>query len=287
MSKHAHGANSEMLLLLAWLSMLDLQKQLRQDQREQPWKYPDRESWNQPRQPVFPEELVHGQIALALGCFKRDPIYGPLFEALVAHRLTYIDFPRVAWALELAGLANPICALFFSDSSEYSEHQQKSEYSDETDAFWRVASSHPPLHDRLHRLSQTWNAGVCRGARELQSFFGWYLELAARPLQVPFFLVELLRISLRNVDWHVIAANTLGEQPSTGKEGCCSMRKQERQAGAAAEYLGEVFRVTGDEALDVGQQLPEPERTQALFLADLCRETTKALRLFLINGEAH
>ncbi|GHP00622.1 hypothetical protein KSF_106690 [Reticulibacter mediterranei] len=282
-ARYSHGANAEMLLLLAWLSTLKVQEQARQDREACPWKYPYQPPWSQDRLPVFPEHLVHGQVALARENLKRDPIYGPLFEALVRYRLTSIDFSLVAGALELEGLTDPTWALFFSDSSSPSKRRQDTTFVDEADAFWQVASSHMPLADRLTRLSQTWHGDICRGAGELSIFFSWYLDLAARFLPLPFFLVELVRISLHRMDWHVIAAHVLEIPLPVGCQ--CANRTQEVPVGARAEYLGELFKATGDETLSLGQQLPEPERTQALFLADLCRETTKAMRLVLLDGE--
>lgn len=278
MTKHASAVNTESLLLLTWLSTLDLQAQIREDQEA----HPGNSSYRQ--LPAFPQERVRAQIDLALTCFQRDPIYGPLLAALVRDRLTYVDFLPVVWAIEVEEQTEPASALFFSNKPSCSERQQASECIDEADVFSRVLSQHRPLADRLHRLSKAWNGDVCRGALELQSFFGWYLDLAARALRMPFFLTELLRRSFHRVDWHVVAAS-VASRPS--HEECrCANRRQEDLLGAIAEYLGEVFKVTGDETVSLGQQLPEPERTQALLLADLCRETTKAMRLYVMNGEA-
>jgi hypothetical protein len=231
--------------------------------------------------------MIQEQVTQALHCFERDPIYGPALLALARDRLTYVDFSLVSWAIELQGLADPSAGLLFSDNPYYAERHQKSEAVDETDAFWRVACSHVPLADRLHRLSTTWQGNVCQGACELSMFFLWYLELIGRPLQMPFFLVEYVRKSLHQIDWHGIAASLL-EVPRSARGNChCTASAQETATGAIAEYLGELFKITGDEIMPLGQRLPEPERTQALLLGDLCRETTKAMRLFLREGEQH
>jgi hypothetical protein len=280
MSTFTSGANADMFLLLAWLSTLDLQEQARQDRLARPWKYETLH--RQERQPQFPEELVQTQIAQALKCFASDPIYGPLFEELARYRLTYIEFTCLPSAIELQELADPSWAFFFSDKPYYEERRQKTEVTDETDAFWRVACSHIPLADRLNRLSKTWQSDVCHGASELRTFFTWYLDLIQRPLQLPFFLVEYMRRSLFKIDWHKIAAKVL-DVPACQDCHC----GPNVDAGAVAEYLGELFKVTGDEILPLGQRLPEPERTQVLLLSDLCRETTKAMRLFLREGEQH
>ena len=96
-----------------------------------------------------------------------------------------------------------------------------------------------------------------------------------------------MRRGLHKIDWHVIAANLL-DVPHAARGTChCAARDQQTATGMVAEYLGELFKVTGDEIMPLGQRLPEPERTQALLLGDLCRETTKAMRLFLREGEQH
>lgn len=284
MAKHPYGANSETLLVLAWLSTLDLPALAHKDRAARPWKYPSyRPSWDKDQQPAFPEELVHEQIDGALECFKADPIYGPLFEALVRYRLTYLDDQRVAWAIELRELADPSSGLYFSDNPFYAKHHQPPQVADETTALLQLADSHIPLTDRLQRLSTTCNGDVCCGACELQAFFNWYLALSQRPLRMSFFLAELVRISLARIDWHRIAAHLL-QVPAPAHEAChCAALAQEVHVGATAEYLGELLKATGDEIMVLGQQLPDPERTQSLLLADLCRETTRAMRLFLMR----
>jgi hypothetical protein len=280
MSKHPYGANPEMLLLLAWLSTLDLSELSRKDRKELPWKYPSyRPSLDQSQQPSFPERIIQEQVELALHCFRCDPIFGPVLEALARDRLTYVEFFLVAWAIELQGLADPSAGLFFSDNPYSTERQQKTDVVDETDAFWRVACSHVPLMDHLKRLSTTWHGDVCFGAGTLHAFFIGYLELIRRPLQLPFFLREYVHRSLVKIDWHAIASNLLEVPRSAG--GCqCAVRAQETATGERAEYLCELFKATGDEIMSLSQCLPEPERMQALLIGDLCHETTKAMCLF-------
>jgi hypothetical protein len=122
------------------------------------------------------------------------------------------------------------------------------------------------------------SAGSCSSA----STSRWQHGLS----RCPFFLVELLRISLARVDWHRVAANVL-EIPHVEHSVChCATMGGEGGAFfATAEYLGEVFMATGNRTMELSEQLPEPERTQALPVADLCRQTTQAMRLFLSDGE--
>jgi hypothetical protein len=112
MSQHVYGANTEMLLLLAWLSTLDLQEQLRKDQRERSWKYQEYQPWEREWNPPFPQELLQERINTALDCFQKDPIYGPALETLVRFRLTSINYSLVAWSISLEKLADASSGLF-------------------------------------------------------------------------------------------------------------------------------------------------------------------------------
>src|SRR5712692_10531814 len=82
-------------------------------------------------------------------------------------------------------------------------------------------------------------------------------------------------MSLARIDWHEIAAQVLQVPP--GPVCQREARKQQEPLGAKAEYLGELFRFVGNEIGEPCRNLPEPQRTQALFLVDLCRETTRAM----------
>ena len=272
MSKHPSWScpvNTEVLLILAWFSALDVRALLLRKKREQSWK-PFRQ---------LLDEALQASLDEALLCLQDDPIYGPAWLCLARYRISKVDLQRVSWAIALEELADPSNGVFFSDDpyqSPASVGQQNGEPADETEAFGQAVAAHVPLAERLHRLSQTWQGDVCRGACELQTFFNWYLEIVQRPLRVPFFLHELLRASLARIDWHVIAAQVL-QEPS--RPPCqCEARRRDEPLGARVEFLGELFRLVGDEIVLHSQELPEPQLTQALFLMDLCRETTKAMR---------
>jgi hypothetical protein len=138
--------------------------------------------------------------------------------------------------------------------------------------------AHSPLIEQLQRLSKGWNVDVCRGASELRAFFCWYLDLVRWRIQMPFFVHEYLRISLQKIDWHAVALKVLGTSLPDVAACTCEARTQEIFADARIEYLGELFKQVGNEAAQLGRDLPEPERMQALLLSDLCRETTSAMR---------
>ena len=126
MSKNPYGANPEMLLLLAWLSTLDLPELARKDRRDRLWKYPSHRACFDPsQQPGFPECMIQEQVTQALHCFEPDPIYGPVFEAIARDRLTYIDFSLLSWAIELQDLADVHAALYVSNNPYYAERQQR------------------------------------------------------------------------------------------------------------------------------------------------------------------
>jgi hypothetical protein len=283
MSKKPYGANPDMLLLFAWLSTLGLAELVRKDREVHPWERPP--SWDRSWNPSFPEEILRKQVETALCCFQHDPIYGSVLEALARYRLTFIDFTLLSWAIELQDLTDPAAAFYISDDPYYSEQQQKTTVIDETDAFWKAVTSHVPLADRLNRVSKTWCGDVCRGACGLRSFFDGYLDLIQRPLRIPFFLVELTRRSLLKIDWHAIAANVLAISHPAQEE--CHCAGIEIPVGTVVEYLGELLKTAGDEIIQLGQNIPEPERTQVLLLADLCRETTRAMRVFSSEQKQH
>jgi hypothetical protein len=265
--------DSNALLLLAWFSTRDVRALIERKKREQQWKHP----------PQLLEETLRASIDEALACFQDDPIYGPAFLHLARYRLAGVDLQSVAWAIDLEGLVDPSNGVFFSDDPYSSvDGRQKEGPADETEAFWQVVTAHVPLAERLQRLSQAWHGDVCRGTCELQAFFNWYLDIVQRPLRVPFFLHELLRASVARIDWHLIAAQIL--QVPSCRVCQCEARRREEPRGARAEFLGELFRLVGDEIVQHSQNLPEPQRTLALFLLDLCRETTKSMRSLTPTG---
>ncbi len=260
---------TDTLLILAWFSTLDLRALLQRKQHEQPWKNPSH----------LLEEVLHTCLDDALVCLRGDPIYGPVLLCLVRSCISRVDLQDSTWAISLEEQASPSHAVFFSDDPNLpapAADQQKNGSANETEAFRQAMTEHIPLVERLCRLSQAWKGDVCRGACELRTFCFLYLDLIQRPLRVPFFLHELLRMSLSRVNWHCIAAQILQVPDSTSCQ--CMARMQEEPLGAAkAEYLGELFRLVGDEIVQHSQGLPESQRTQVLFLMDMCRETTRAM----------
>lgn len=261
---------------MAWFSALDVQALLLRKKCEQSWK-PFRQ---------LLDEALQASLDDALICLEGDPIYGPAWLCLARHRISRVDLQRVSWAIALKELVDPSNGVFFSDDPYRSasvDDRQKEEPADETEAFWQAVTAHIPLAQRLQRFSHTWQGDVCRGACELQSFFNGYLDIVQRPLRVPFFLHEMLRASLACIDWHVVAARVL--RVAASPTCMCEARRQEGHCGAWAEYLGELCRLVANEIVQHSSSLSEPQRTQALFLADLCRETAGEIGGFAPVGE--
>ena len=266
---HSYPVGRETLLLLAWFSSFDLRALLKQKQKEQSWKPISR----------LLDEVLRGCIEDALVCLQQDPIYGPVLLRLARHCIANVELQFVTWSIALEELADPSSALFYSDDPyrpAAAQEQSIDAAVNETEVFAQAAREQIPLAGRLRRLSQTWQGDVCRGACELHIFFSWYLQLVQRPLRAPFFLHEILQESLVRINWHVVASQAL--QVPSPLECRCEMFELEGLQGAHVEFLGELFRLVGDEIVDHSGQLPEPQRTQVLLLMDLCRETTRAMR---------
>ncbi len=215
------------------------------------------------------ENMVRTCLSDALVCLQADPIYGSVLLSLVQRCIARVDVQEIAWALSLEGLVDASHALFFhADPPAEVENQPQNGPSDETEIFRQAVTQHIPLAERLRHLSQSEDGDVCRVACVVRTFILLYLDLIQRPLRIPFFLHELLRISIACINWHHVAAQIyhLPETTSCSCEACVL----EEPLGAKAEYLGELFRLVGDEIIQHSQDLPEPQCTQALFLMDLC-----------------
>ncbi|MBA2681074.1 MAG: hypothetical protein H0U76_22090 [Ktedonobacteraceae bacterium] len=273
MTIYTYRTRPETLLVLAWCSTLDLRALLEKDQQEHSWKYPHlqyRQDWR----PAFPADLLHKPLAEAFSCFRNDP-YGPALRSLVDYRLLFVDIEHVAHTLSLKDLADPSHGLFYSDDpfDHYTiEKQLEKGPANETDAFWQAISQSVELQNRLHRLSETWQNRVCQGARALQTFFLSYLCLA-RPYQnAPFFVRELLLMSLERVNWHAIAANLLLVEPPP----CTCARLKKDDSAVQVVLFKELLRTFGDELRQVSERLPDPSRGTALRLSDSCERASIA-----------
>jgi hypothetical protein len=257
-----YGVNRETLLVLAWCTTLDLRALLQQDQQARPYKYP--QSCEQHWYPTYPEDILRAPINEALACFQDDP-YGPALQSLVEHRLTLVDMQEVARAISLDGLADSSHALFFSDSLPWVQE------TDETQTFLQAVSKHASLQERLLQLSQIWSSNVCLGAQYLRTFFLGYTRMMLKHREAPFFVSELLSISLQQVDWHTIAAHIL-DIPVPSCQ-CSSVPSQENAEVVNVQLLQELLTLSGDEIRRASRRLPDHLRSNALFLSGLCRDT--------------
>ncbi|HZU01309.1 MAG TPA: hypothetical protein VFA10_16690 [Ktedonobacteraceae bacterium] len=269
---YTYGVNAETLLVLAWCSTLNLRPLLQQDQKAHPWKYQERKPWDEWR-PRLPADLLHQPLEDALLCFRGD-LYGPVLQSLVAFRLLCVDREFVANAIGLEDMVNPGHALYYSDDpyEGYTVDQQRaSGPKSETDAFWQAVREQRDVQDRLFRLSQTWQHGVCEGARALQTFFSAYPDMVKAYQKAPFFVRELLVRGLGQVDWHAIAANLLRVECPP----CTCDRFVKDAPSVQVALFKELLKATEAELRLAGGCLPEQEREVAAFLSDLCRQAAR------------
>lgn len=269
---HCYGTNAETLLLLAWSSALDLHTLARQDRRERNWKYPTRQSQDE-RHPAFPADVLKARIAEASACLL-DDLYGFVLLRLVDYRLLFVDVEQVADTLSLNELADPWHALFYADAPYHTgtvERRLAKGPANETVAFWQAASQHVPIQALLLHLSESWQDSVCRGADALQTFFLAYPRQVRTYQQAPFFVRELLCMSLKRVNWHTIAANVLQVEPPSCT---CKQEEEEDDCLVRIALFDELLGAFRKELREAGDRLPEPQRTTALFLHDLCRQAS-------------
>lgn len=94
-------------------------------------------------------------------------------------------------------------------------------------------------------MSEWWNNDVCRGASSLRCFFLGYLDIRQWATPLPAFLLDLLRSSLIELDWHLVASTVL--QVAPGLECRCASIPQEELSGARVALLQ--ARVAGIERI--------------------------------------
>jgi hypothetical protein len=205
MPTHNYSTNPETLLMLAWCSTLNLRALVQKDRQARPHKYPGpMQDWL----PVFPADVLKEQITKALACLQ-DALYGPVLQDLVSYRLLFVDMEDVAHTIGLRDLIRPSHGLFYSDNPFLDGQREKGPAS-ETEVFLHAYSKDASLQERLLQLSQRWSGNVSQGALCLHAFFLAYTPVALLHHQAPFFVRELLKMSLERVNWHAIAAHVLG-----------------------------------------------------------------------------
>ncbi len=265
MSRHptwSYPVDSETLTLLAWFSSLDFRTMLEQLQQE-------------PSCHLL-EEAMQVRLDETLTCLQGFPLYGPALVQLVRYRIALVNLSRVASAIAIEEVIEPSNALFFSDQpyrSSAGHAGGASEPVDETEVFCEAVTSHAPLAEYLRQWSQSWGGNVCRGARGLQAFFTAYPRFAL--VDAPFFVRELLRMSLEQVNWHRVAALLLGVMPPVCE---CASGAHRTDPVTQVALLEEALQLVGCTIERLVPGLPDPQRDQALFLADLCKHTATAMR---------
>lgn len=255
------------LLLLAWCSSLDLRTVLKQRQQAQSWKHAHH----------LLEEIVQERVDEALTCLQGDPLYGPVLLQLVRYHIALVHVPFIASAIAIEEIVEPSDALFFSDRPYRPSVRQTgdtSEPADETEAFCKAMTSHAPLAEHLRQWNQSWGGNVCRGARGLQAFFVAYPRFALAFLNAPYFVRELLCMSLERVDWHSVVAQLLGVVPPAC---ACTSHLRSSDPVAQVALLQEALKLAGGMIACLVPGLPDPHREPALFLANLCNQTAAAM----------
>jgi hypothetical protein len=273
MPTHNYSTNPETLLLLAWYSGLDLQALLQKDQQARPHKYPEkayRDGWL----PVFPEDMLKEQVTEALSCFQGGT-YDPVLLHLVQYRLLLVSVEDIAAAIGLKDQTRALHGLFYSDDPflRYTtEKQPANSPENETDAFLQSLSIHAVLHERLIQLSRIRSNNICLGAQCLRTFFFGYARMLFRHREAPFFVAEFLGRSLKQVDWHAIAAH-IQEVDTFPCECSTSELSSEHERAIHVPLFQELLIEASDEIRLASRRLPDHLRSNALFLSGLCGDT--------------
>lgn len=143
-----------------------------------------------------PSRLLPAQLIGRLSVFESDH-YGPVYRALVYHRLTQVDWSAVSQALQ--GMRE-ISVVQTNETSDM-----------ETTILWDIASQQPQICRALRHMAQTWQ-DPSDLARQLRLHFECKCQqLLVRSTSECLSLVsELLLLSLERVDWSEIATRLLG-----------------------------------------------------------------------------
>ncbi|HEU5376942.1 MAG TPA: hypothetical protein VFV38_16045 [Ktedonobacteraceae bacterium] len=132
-----------------------------------------------------------------------------------------------------------------------------------------------PFAQRLSQWSRDFQGDVCCGAANMRAFFLAYPDILAWASPVPHFVLSVLRSSLADLDWHLIAAQVLKMVPTSFCR-CASLSAKDL-APASAALLQARFVAVGEAMRQVSLGAPEPQRAQALFLADFCSQAGSEL----------
>jgi hypothetical protein len=238
---------------------------MQEDRQKRPWKYSEKQpGW-------FPEDVLQAKIVEALTCFQQDDLYDPALRNLVEYRLALVESTEIAHAISLDQLAKPSHGLFFSDDPhQAASTRDQKKHVDETEAFWQAVIQHTPLQERLVQLNQVWQGSICLGAHCLRTFFLLYSSMRLRHRETPFFVAELLAISLEHVDWHAIVTRILGTAVSSCQ--CSSKPSRNDESAVNVLVFQELLKLTSDEIRCASRMLPDHLRSNALFLSGLCKD---------------
>jgi hypothetical protein len=257
----------ETLHVLAWFSSLDLLAAFKLAQQKQSWRHPH----------YVLEQIVRVRLDEALVCVQGDPLFGPLLEQLVRYRIARLDLSNIAAAISFEEYVEPSFGLYFSDqpySSSSVDEKSAVGPANETEVFSEGAKSNPCLASHLQQWAGSWTADVCCGARALQAFFAAYPRFSLSLLDAPSFVHELLQKGLANIEWHRVAAQVLDVEIPVCQ---CPSPTPPSDPVAQTILFRQALKLACCRIEDLLPGLPEPQREQALFLADMCRHTTMTI----------
>lgn len=247
-------ANGETFTVLAWLAQ-DPRRGLAFEQKMEE----GRRFGRTPDAPALLRSLLEEEYPIGA-----TPVWGPVWMHLLHRRCAQVDLDSASWALN--GRYGVYFRADYSPQAEVGDEQ-------ETLDLWEVVAQNAALFARLEQFSRTWPDNVCTCAAGLRTYFFSSVRLGLRYQDVPQFVPAFIVMSLERIDWHVLASRLLREAKTCQ---CVSQPHQENPAVLVALFA-ELLGLVGDEIRQVSRSLPGQQRSTALFLSGLCRDTASAL----------
>jgi len=263
MGKFIYSFDSLTIQVLAWISEQGMRERLQRQIQAQSW------ITNRSRHvsKAFRDCLEEALVSLV-----SDHIYGAILLALARRRLTQANWgDSVAGAIEIDELVTAGHAVFFAETKRESlAYAVPPPSPEDTRIVLAHLAEQGPFAQRLSQLSRDFQGDVCCGAANLRAFFLGYPDILAWSSSVPHFVLSILRTSLADLDWHLVAAQILNMAPASFCQ--CASLSAEDLAPARVALLQARFVAVGEAMRRAGLDAPEPQRTQALFLADFCSQ---------------
>ncbi len=207
-----------------------------------------------------------------------DPVYGPAYQGLLLHRLAQVDWGFACWALEA------YAGVHLKESDDPGTTGKGAQVSpqagEETALLWQAITETDRLVERLRRQVRAVDGSVFRGAQLLRLHFLLHLPLLVRTNECPFFVHEMLIMSLERVNWRDLAARLLGVSFSGEQTPEDDAGSGEEDEALCAATLLELIAAAG---ANVGEYVLEPKlsrqmRDECAELAEMCGATLRELR---------